>query len=593
MELFNRIVEYLESEHLFKSADKLKEVMKSLSFDSELSEEETHLLQKLNLVVGSKENKEDNSEEKEAVMENLMTKLLSKKGVAHSKAVDSNPDGLFQIKAFKKMISCADQLFMDSESANNSSQVLNQTGQSSSYMSNSRTHLNKSYGREVSEDFEDEYENDFDPGYEVYECKEEDVEEVSRQLAAKFNFPERSTYHQKRRNEDKSIYKTHFPGHIKFPNSQDSFYPKELDGVTYDCFNLKVVTNMRKTGFEEKKEFPVLVGSMVAGRYKVIEFLGSAAFSKAIQCLDVHTDQMVCLKIIENNKDYIDQSIDEIKLLLYTLENGDPDDHNTLKIIDFFYHREHLIIVTELLRDNLYEYYKFNRESEEEPYFTLGRIQKVAYQVLKALEYFHSLRLLHCDLKPENILIKSYSKCVVKIIDLGSSCYIHDHLSSYVQSRSYRAPEVILGCKYNYGIDIWSLGCILAELWTGNVLFQNECIQGLIARIISIVGPFPDYIFKEGRHINAFFTKEKLVYKLVDPNEETMKSEDNSMGGSRKVHIFVPKKSSLLNRVRSEDSMFIDFLSKLLCLDIEQRPTAAEALAHPWLTQCKYPDGLP
>jgi serine/threonine protein kinase len=65
-------------------------------------------------------------------------------------------------------------------------------------------------------------------------------------------------------------------------------------------------------------------------------------------------------------------------------------------------------------------------------------------------------------------------RCEVKVIDLGSSCFITDHLSSYVQSRSYRAPEVILGLPYGQKIDIWSLGCILAELATGYVLFQVQ-----------------------------------------------------------------------------------------------------------------------
>lgn len=171
--------------------------------------------------------------------------------------------------------------------------------------------------------------------------------------------------------------------------------------------------------------------------------------------------------------------------------NGDPEEKNFVKLIDYFYHKEHLFIVTELLRDNLYEYSKYNREHEEELYFTIGRLQKIAYQVLIALQYLHSLHLVHCDLKPENILIKSYSRCEVKVIDFGSTCFIHDHLGSYVQSRSYRAPEVIIGAKYDYKIDIWSLGCILAELYTGYVLFQNETVQGLLARILGIIGPFP------------------------------------------------------------------------------------------------------
>mmetsp|Transcript_24832 Transcript_24832/g.54887 ORF Transcript_24832/g.54887 Transcript_24832/m.54887 type:complete len:87 (+) Transcript_24832:1574-1834(+) len=86
----------------------------------------------------------------------------------------------------------------------------------------------------------------------------------------------------------------------------------------------------------------------------------------------------------------------------------------------------------------------------------MGKLQRVAFQLLIGLDFVHSLHLIHCDLKPENILIKSISKCEVKIIDFGSSCFIQDHLSSYIQSRSYRAPEVILGCNYDYKIDIWS-----------------------------------------------------------------------------------------------------------------------------------------
>ena len=81
---------------------------------------------------------------------------------------------------------------------------------------------------------------------------------------------------------------------------------------------------------------------------------------------------------------------------------------------DFFYHKEHLFIVCELLRDNLYEFSKFNREEARRPYFTLPRLRRISRQCLAALRYIHSLNLIHCDLKPENILIKSYSRCEVK-----------------------------------------------------------------------------------------------------------------------------------------------------------------------------------
>jgi serine/threonine protein kinase len=96
-------------------------------------------------------------------------------------------------------------------------------------------------------------------------------------------------------------------------------------------------------------------------------------------------------------------------------------------------------------------------------------LQLITRQCLEALQYLHNLGIVHCDLKPENILIKSYKKCEVKIIDLGSSCFKTDNLCLYVQSRSYRAPEVMLGLQYDEKIDIWSLGCILAELCSGEV----------------------------------------------------------------------------------------------------------------------------
>jgi serine/threonine protein kinase len=202
--------------------------------------------------------------------------------------------------------------------------------------------------------------------------------------------------------------------------------------------------------------------------------------------LDIVDKKLVCLKIIHNNKEYFDQSIDEIKLLRFINANGDPDQKNFLKLYDYFYHKEHLFIVAEILKDNLYDFYRYLNDNSLENYFTLARLQKITKQILDCLDYLHGLKLIHCDLKPENVLIKSISETQVKVIDFGSSCFIHDHLSSYVQSRSYRAPEVILGCKYDYKIDIWSLGCIVAELFTGNVLFQNDSIQSLLAKVIIV-----------------------------------------------------------------------------------------------------------
>ncbi|CAL9177066.1 unnamed protein product [Musa hybrid cultivar] len=337
-----------------------------------------------------------------------------------------------------------------------------------------------------------------------------------------------------------------------------------------EVFDLRIIHRKNRTGYEENKDFPIVLKSVVAGRYYVTEYLGSAAFSKVVQAHDLHTGMDVCLKIIKNDKDFFDQSLDEIKLLKHVNKHDPSDEHHLLRLSDYFYHQEHLFIVTELLRSNLYEFQKYNRESGDEEYYTLPRIQAIARQCLEALEFLHHLRIIHCDLKPENILIKSYSRCEIKVIDLGSSCFETDNLFLYVQSRSYRAPEVILGLPYDQKIDIWSLGCILAELHTGDVLFPNDSVAVILARMIGILGPIDEEMLALGQETSKFFT---VNYDLYHRNEE-----------GDQVEYLIPEKSSLSHQLQSSDAKFIDFLSYLLQINPRRRPTASEALEHEWLS---------
>lgn len=83
--------------------------------------------------------------------------------------------------------------------------------------------------------------------------------------------------------------------------------------------------------------------------------------------------------------------------------------------------------------------------------------------------------LIHCDLKPENILLMQPQRSAIKVIDFGSSCFVNERMYTYVQSRFYRSPEVIMGLPYGCEIDMWSFGCILAELYMGYPLFPGWC----------------------------------------------------------------------------------------------------------------------
>lgn len=100
-----------------------------------------------------------------------------------------------------------------------------------------------------------------------------------------------------------------------------------------------------RTGFEEDKNFHVVLNSVIAGRYHVTEYLGSAAFSKAIQAHDLHTGMDVCMKIIKNNKDFFDQSLDEIKLLKFVNKNDPADKYHILRLYDYFYYRVSIFLI--------------------------------------------------------------------------------------------------------------------------------------------------------------------------------------------------------------------------------------------------------
>ena len=153
---------------------------------------------------------------------------------------------------------------------------------------------------------------------------------------------------------------------------------------------------------------------------------------------------------------------------------------------------------------------------------------------------------------------------------------------------------------------MWSLGCILAELFTGYVLFQNDSIQGLLARVVGIIGPIPEYMMKEGRLVSNFFTREGLIYQEAGgagghegEDSESSKANIKEKGGRNKgkrgpddgelkIHILVPKKTTLKSRVKCDDAYFLDFVRWLLDIDPTKRPSAKEAMQHPWITECAY-----
>jgi dual specificity tyrosine-phosphorylation-regulated kinase 2/3/4 len=200
--------------------------------------------------------------------------------------------------------------------------------------------------------------------------------------------------------------------------------------------------------------------------------------------------------------------------------------------------------------------------------FSLPLIRRFGRQMLACLVLLQNKRIIHCDLKPENILLYEARKADIRVIDFGSSCKEEEKVYTYIQSRFYRSPEVILGSTYGLGIDMWSFGCILAELWTGYPIFPGENEQEQLACIMEIFGP-PD------RHLVERCTRKKLFFDSVGKPRVTVSSK-----GRRRR----PSSKTLAQALKTEDEAFLDFVTRCLRWDPDRRMKPHEAVTHPFIT---------
>lgn len=144
---------------------------------------------------------------------------------------------------------------------------------------------------------------------------------------------------------------------------------------------------------------------------------------------------------------------------------------------------------------------------------------------------------------------------------------------------------MILGCEYTEKIDLWSLGCIIAELYSGQVLFECDNVVGMLARIQGLRGPWPSWMIEKGKHVSKYFTKEMILFEEIC--EETGEDAEGKKKKKKTgfCRIFTPKMTNLKARLKSENKNFVDFISKCLKIDPSARISAREALSHPFITE--------
>ncbi len=229
---------------------------------------------------------------------------------------------------------------------------------------------------------------------------------------------------------------------------------------------------------------------------------------------------------------------------------------------------------------NLYELIKKNKFQG----FSLQLVRKFAHSILQCLDALYKNRIIHCDLKPENILLKQQGRSGIKVIDFGSSCYEHQRIYTYIQSRFYRAPEVILGAKYGMPIDMWSLGCILAELLTGYPLFPGEDEGDQLACIIEIYGMPPQKLLDVSKRARNFISS-KGYPRYCTATTQSDGTVSLQGGRSRRGKYRGPPSSKELTVALKgcDDPLFLDFMKRCLDWDPATRMTPGQALRHAWL----------
>ncbi|ELP85017.1 mitogen-activated protein kinase mpkC, putative [Entamoeba invadens IP1] len=325
-------------------------------------------------------------------------------------------------------------------------------------------------------------------------------------------------------------------------------------------------------------------------RYKVVQMLGQGTFGQVIKCVDMNTDKCVAVKVLKNKPAYFKQSLIELTVLHFLNNFYDNSSHSrVLKMVDYFMYYNHICIVTEMLGIDLYELMRRNRNHS----FSIQTIRKFIQQILRALLVLAKGNIVHCDIKPENVLLVGQTS-KVKLIDFGSACFENYTLYSYIQSRHYRAPEIVLGLPYSCAIDMWSVGCMTAELFLGYPLFGATSEYNLLYKMIEMLGMPPNEMLERGSKTHKYFYNEEGTFLFKEQFEYEYENNLKVPENRNYFKYTTLKELIMLNQMRVSNTetmssekvreCLYDFLCRCLAYDPKDRMTPDQALNHPFLT---------
>ncbi|XP_078062464.1 dual specificity tyrosine-phosphorylation-regulated kinase 1B-like isoform X1 [Mustelus asterias] len=335
---------------------------------------------------------------------------------------------------------------------------------------------------------------------------------------------------------------------------------------------------------DDNYDYIVKNGEKWMERYEIDSLIGKGSFGQVVKAYDHHEQEWVAVKIIKNKKAFLNQAQIELRLLELMNKHDTEMKYYIVHLKRHFMFRNHLCLVFELLSYNLYDLLRNTNFRG----VSLNLTRKFAQQMCTALLFLATpeLSIIHCDLKPENILLCNPKRSAIKIVDFGSSCQLGQRIYQYIQSRFYRSPEVLLGMPYDLAIDMWSLGCILVEMHTGEPLFSGSNEVDQMNKIVEVVGIPPSHMLEQAPKARKYF--EKLSDGLwVIKKVKDMKKEYKA-AASRKLHNIIGIETGGPNGRRAgepghtpaEYLKFKDLILRMLDYDPKTRITPFYALQH-------------
>eukprot|EP01083_Nonionella_stella_P250068 864053_1 len=331
-------------------------------------------------------------------------------------------------------------------------------------------------------------------------------------------------------------------------------------------------------------------GELLNGKFEVFGDQGRGVFSSVLRVRDkkaLEGDDVYVVKVIRCNDVMYKAGVKELEYL-NMLKKRDPDNKkHCVRLISQFEHRDHLCMVFEAMSLNLRQLLKRLGNVG----ISVHALRSYATQMFVALRLVKKCGLVHADIKPDNILVNE-KRNIIKLCDFGSATTLDDcTITPYLCSRYYRAPEIMLGCPYDCSSDMWSMGCVLFELYTGKIMFKGRTNNAMLNLFMEVRGKIPNRVLKKGAFTSMHFDSDLafLLNKTDEVTQTVMKKKIPIIKQKRDLLTAMhPAQTSVsFNELPDNDRRKVlqlkDLLERCLCLDPSRRITPEQALKHQFI----------